>query len=165
MRSYPGVGNVVANEFGEVQGQHDKLISTFATYANNEVFKTVEEKLPSTFLKYLDAAAENGSFTYINSKIHLDPIYPIKVYERAIHREILLNPNNYRNGMLDFRTRPRVNSELVIHELREDPLIKAPNQQAYTAQEKRTRRLAETISIFVERNRVVELQEVFHSRS
>ena len=161
MRSYPGVGNVIANEFGEVLGVNQKLISTFATYANNDMFKTIEEKLPSTFLQYLDSAAELGSFEYFGSKTHLDPIYPIKVYERAIHREILLNPQNYRNGMLDFRTRPRVNSQSVIRKLREDPLIKGPDFQAYKDQVRKTEKLAANLSIFVERNRVVELQEIF----
>ena len=161
MRSLPGVGNVIANEFGEIQGNHDKLISTFAVNSNNEVFKTIEEKLPSTFLKYLDSAAELGSFSYFGGKTHLDPIYPIKVYERAIHREILLNPANYKNGILDFRTQPRVYSKSVINKLREDPLIKAPDRQAYIEQTKKTKKLAANLSIFVERNRVVELQEVF----
>jgi hypothetical protein len=164
LRDIPGFGNVVANEFGEIQGNHDKMISTFAVYTDNKTFKTIEEKLPDTFLKYLDAAAENGSFTYLNSKIHLDPVYVIKVFERAIHREILLNPNNYRNGMLDFRTRPSVNSRAVILKLREDPLIKGPDRQKYTEQTKRTKRFAEEISLFVEPNRVVELQEVFQDQ-
>jgi len=164
MRTLPGQGNVVSNEFGEIQGKHDKLISTFATYADNKTFAMIEEKLPSTFLKYLDSAAELNSFYYFGSKIHLDPIYPIKVYERAIHREILLNPQNYRNGMLDFRTTPRVNAASVIFKLREDPLIKGPNFQSYKAQAGKTKRLAENISIFVDRNSVVDLQEIFQDQ-
>ncbi len=161
LRIVPAQGEVVANNLGELKSANPKSVATLATYGNNKLFKAFEEKRPDVFLSYIDRAAEFNSFYFLGSKIHLDPIYPIKVYERAIHREILLNPQNYRNGILDFRTIPRVNAAAVILKLREDPLIKKSDIQAYKAQVEKTEKLAQMLSIFVDPNRVVELQEVF----
>ena len=161
LRTLPLHGEVVANRLGELKSASPKSVATMAVYGNNKLFKAFEEKRPDVFLSYIDRAAEFNSFSHVSNLKHLDPVYLVKVYERAIHREILLNPQNYRNGMLDFRTIPRVNAASVIFKLREDPIIKKPDFDAYKKQVKKTENIAAEVSLFVDPNRVVELQEYF----
>ena len=160
LRTVPAQGEAVANKLGELKSASPRPVSTLAAYGDSKLFKVFEEKRPDVFLSYIDAAAEFNSFLQFMSWTHLDPVYGIKVYERAIHREVLLNPNNYKNGVLSFRTEPSVVAPVIL-KLQKDPLIKKPDVQAYKKQVATTERIASATSLFVDPNNAVELQEYY----